>query len=180
MFFSSTPVLQYSSTLLLRHAGPGFAATSGRSSAVDPNLSADLFQRRFPQETAEGLDVKNLTLVPMRKTVWDFKRCLCQRRGTLQMKLATLCISMFFVAFSAAGLHSDQSAVAYPAGVLLEQVVKCEPDGCLENFWQDLDGDGKPEVISTYRVKKNGEMRFVSQKQLAARLWTSPIVRLPE
>jgi hypothetical protein len=96
------------------------------------------------------------------------------------MKLAGLCISMFFVAFSAAGLHSDQSAVTYPAGVLLEQVVRCEPAGCLKNFWQDLDGDGEPEVISTYRVKKNGEMEFVSQKQLAARLWTPPIVRLPE
>jgi hypothetical protein len=96
------------------------------------------------------------------------------------MKLAAVCIPMFFVAFSGAALQSDQSVATYPAAVLLQQIVKCEPDGCREKFWQDLDGDGKPEVISTYWVKKDGEMEFVSQKQLAARLWTPPIVRLPE
>ena len=96
------------------------------------------------------------------------------------MRLAALGFSMVFLAFPGTGLHSDQNAVTYPAGVLLEQVVRCEPTGCLEDFWQDLDGDGEPEVISTYRVGNNGEMEFVSQKELGARLWTPPLIRLPE
>jgi hypothetical protein len=51
-------------------------------------------------------------------------------------------------------------------GVVLEQKLACGPTACLTNFWQDLDGDGRADIVTLYSVGKDGKLKFIMQERI--------------
>ena len=51
-------------------------------------------------------------------------------------------------------------------GVVLEQQLVCGPTACLTNFWQDLDGDGRADIVTLYSVGKDGKLKFITQERI--------------